>query len=137
MLSRREHSERELTAKLAAKGYNATVVAPLITELKAQGLLSDSRFADALVHARMRRGYGPLRIIHELRDKGIDDALIDGMIDADDPCWTKAVAEIRQKKYGKNVPKDYKEWARQARFLQSRGFTTEQIRRATQADETD
>lgn len=137
MLSRREHGESELAAKLMAKGYAAAVVDSLIADFKARGLVSDARFTEALVYARTRRGYGPLRIIQELRQKGIDDGLIERLVDVGDSHWTEALREVRLKKYGKSQPKDYQEWARQARFLQSRGFTAEQIRRATGFEDVD
>lgn len=137
MLSRREHGESELAAKLVAKGHDAAVVDSLIADLKAQDLVSDARFAEALVYARTRRGYGPLRIIQELRQKGIDDGLVERLVDVGDSRWTEALREVRLKKYGKDNPKDYQEWARQARFLQSRGFTAEQIRRVTGFEEVD
>jgi len=137
MLSRREHAEHELTIKLIAKGYHSSVVVPLIADLKAQNLLSDERFSEAVLHVRNRRGYGPLHIVRELKQKGVDDALIDRLIDPDAVCWITAVREVRRKKYGERTPKDYREWTRQARFLQSRGFTTEQIRRAMDREDLD
>ncbi len=128
MLVRREHGEQELLEKLAAKGCGRAVAAEVVAELKAQDLVSDRRFVEALVDSRMRRGYGPLRIRHELQQRGIDAALIDDTVDVNDAVWLKQLRAVWAKKFGAAAPDDYRQWARQARFLQGRGYSAEQIK---------
>ena len=129
LLSRREHSEYELTRKLLDKAEPPDAVAQVVERLKQENLLSDRRFADALVRSRTQRGYGPVKIRHELETKGIADALIDEYLDLSGTSWETILRRVWSKKYGGSVPTDYQDWAKQARFLQSRGFTSEQIRR--------
>jgi regulatory protein len=135
LLARREHSRRELRAKLVGKGSPETLADDVVAELEATGLVSDERFAESLVRVRTERGHGPLRIERELQDKGVDPALIESVLDGSDPQWLDLVQRIRRKKFGSAVPRDYKERARQARFLQYRGFTYDQIQRALAPEE--
>ncbi len=95
--------------------------------LAAEGLVSDERFVEALLHVRRMRGYGPLFIRRELEEKGVDKELIGRWIDPRDRSWIDDLKRVKKKKYGGGVPASLAERARQTRFLQSRGFTFEQI----------
>lgn len=132
-LSRREYSRRELQHKLAAfieeesggedEGHDE--IDALLDDFQKRGWLSDQRFAEQVVHARQSR-YGSMKIAHELREKGVDDALVANALDSlDDFQNAKAVW---QKKYG-SLPQTRQDWAKQARFLQSRGFGFDVIKR--------
>lgn len=129
-LARREHGVQELTAKLLAKGYAPEPVETALAGLVADRLLSDARFSEAFVHARYQRGSGPHKIRAELRQRGIDEGLIDDCLDAYADRWQTLLAEVRERKYGTAPPADFRERSRQMRFLQQRGFTAEQISRA-------
>jgi regulatory protein len=137
VLSRREHSARELAGKLRARGFSEEVVSSLVAELTEENLLSDQRFAEALVHVRSERGYGPARIARELRDKGVSEQIIADWVDERDPDWLARLRQLNLKKYGDAPPADAKERARRMRFLYARGFTAEQIRRVMDTDDWD
>jgi regulatory protein len=126
-LARREHGERELAAKLTAKGFSGERVAEALARLVEDGLLSDRRFAGSFIRARFQRGAGPLKIRAELRARGIDDGLITDRINGYADQWQSLVTEVRERKYGIGRPTDFRERSRQMRFLQQRGFTAEQI----------
>ncbi len=128
LLARREHSRAELRAKLAAKGCAADVAEAVVGRLEAERLLSEDRFAESYVQARRRRGYGPVRIREELSRRGLDDDTIARWLDAGSREWLEEMRRVRRKKFGTTMPGDYRERARQARFLQYRGFPAEQIR---------
>lgn len=127
MLARREHSLHELQRKLVRKGCGAGLAAEVAQELEARQLLSDGRFAEDLLRVRRERGYGPLRIKKEMQDKGVDEELIERYVDTVDPLWLEVLKRVRRKKFGDRRPRSYQERARQARFLQYRGFTFDQI----------
>ncbi len=129
LLARREHSEKELRGKLRARELDNEDIDSVIEQLKSEGLQSDSRFTEALLHDRMNRGYGPRHISQELKQKGVEDSLIEEFIDEREPHWLEQLAEVHRKKFGDDVPEDYKEQASQSRFLQYRGFSSEQIHR--------
>jgi len=127
-LSRREHSAHELFQKLLDKGYESEEVHAALYKLSQEGLLSDERFTEAFVNYRRQRGSGPFKINAELRKKGVSDAMIARFLDERDSSWLDIAREVRDKKFGVALPSDIKEKARQARFLQQRGFTHEQTR---------
>jgi len=130
-LSRREHATQELFQKLLAKEeYEADEISEALARLAEQGLLSDERFTEAFINQRINRGSGPLKIRSELRQKGVSDAMIGSLLNERDQQWQDSALAVRFKKYGLEPPGDLKETSRQTRFLQSRGFSTEQIRYA-------
>ena len=126
-LARREHGVLELSRKLIARGFDADPVEAAVRDLITDGLLSDSRFAEAFVHSRFQKGSGPQKINAELRQRGINDDLINVCLESVSEQWLQRVREVREKKYGPEQPQDFRERNRQMRFLQQRGFTSEQI----------
>ena len=125
----REHSRRELAAKLASRGFDPAAIATAIDALAAAGLQSDARFAEQFVYARLQRGSGPLKIRAELRERGLADDQIGAALDALEADWLERMRAVREKKFGPGLPGDFRERARQVRFLQQRGFSGEQIGR--------
>lgn len=125
-LARREYSVYELSQRLIAKHYSSTVIDSVVEKLSSQGLISDQRFVEAWVRSRIQRGYGPMKIRQELKAKGVSDTLINPAVDESNPAWLDRLKDLWQKKYG-TMPKDYPSWSKQARGLQSKGFTSEQI----------
>jgi len=93
----------------------------------AQGLLSNARYAESFIHSRFQRGQGPQRIRAELRERGIDDVLIDVCLDDYGPRWQELLEQVRLKRFGPARPDNFRERSRQMRFLLQRGFTAEQI----------
>ncbi|MFP5505242.1 MAG: regulatory protein RecX [Gammaproteobacteria bacterium] len=127
LLARREHSRAELMQKLAARGYAPADIEPLLDRLAAQRLQSDARFAAAYVRARSGRGYGPQRIRAELRERGIPPELIEQGCAAQSAADVPRIDDIWRRKYAGRLPADYRERARQMRFLQQRGFSLSDI----------
>ena len=64
----------------------------------------------------------------ELERRGIASSQITETLANMDVDWVEAAETVRRKRFGAKVPADFKEQARQARFLQYRGFTAEQAR---------
>jgi len=128
LLMRREHAVVELQKKLAARGFDADIVAEVIERLVDEELVSDARFTEAFVRYRCNNGHGPQRIQSELRERGVSEKIQADYLDAGDSRWFDRAVQVRFKRFGNALPEDFKERARQARFLQYRGFTSEQIR---------
>ncbi len=130
LLARREHSIQELCHKLKGREHPADIVEQVTDDLVAEGLLSDRRFAEAYAYSRSERGFGPLRIQAELRDRGIGDALALAALAELAPDWIASARRQRHKRFNANTPIDFNARVKQQRFLQQRGFTTEQSRAA-------
>lgn len=128
--SYREHGARELEAKLARKGYDAPTAAQVIDDLRDSGLVSDRRFAEAFVRGHAARGHGPVRIRYELRELGVGGDLIESTFAQSEFEWGEIASGVRLRKFGSEPPPSFAERAKQMRFLQYRGFSTDQIRAA-------
>ena len=85
---------------------------------------------------RARRGHGPARIRHELRKAGVAADVVESAVKTgeDAPDFLKLARAVRARKFGAEIPQDRKERARQARFLQYRGFSTDHIRAVLEGD---
>jgi len=135
LLARREYARAELDQRLTRRGMPAELVAAVLDDLVADKLLSDARFAASFVTARSNKGQGPLRIRRDLEQRGVTGELIDGALLQADVDWGRLAVSVRRKRFGPGVPGEYREKARQMRFLQYRGFDTDDIRRAVAAEE--
>ena len=121
---RREYSKLELFNKLQLKDYDDDIINSAITKLANQNYQSDDRFSEAFILMRYNQGKGPIKIASELKLRGIST------FDLSNYDWFKSAKEIREKKFGDSSSIDFKEQAKQKRFLQSRGFGLDQINQA-------
>ncbi|MET0090464.1 MAG: regulatory protein RecX [Candidatus Thiodiazotropha sp.] len=129
MLAAREHSRRELRNKLLQRGHDPELIEQVLDDLQASSLQSDARYAQQFVESRVTRGQGPVRIRMELRERGVDDALVREAMAPYDDEWPELLNGVHDAKYGQERTGDYKEAARRARFLESRGFPGDLVRR--------
>lgn len=127
LLARREHAVAELSRKLISKGFDEACVDEALTTLVDEGLLSNARYTENYVRFRMNRGFGPVRIREELRQRGVAEGLVNEQLSLQQG-WFTVAREAWHKRFCGKLPGDIKEHARQVRFLQYRGFTTEQIK---------
>lgn len=127
LLARRDHSRAELLRKLTTRGFDATEVEPLLDRLAAQRLQSDARFAESYARMRSGRGYGPQRIRAELRERGVAAELIERELAALTGADIPHIDAVWRRKFAGCLPQDYRERARQMRFLQQRGFSLADI----------
>ena len=133
LLARREHSAWELRRKLqgaqpgADSGGTAGMVDELLAELARQGAQSDARYTEQRCRQYYRNGRGPLKLRHELARHHIAESLVERMMADYADKWCDLAVEVRRRKFGDLAPSSYREWAKQARFLQQRGFSTDHI----------
>ena len=148
LLARREHSRRELLQKLSRKygrhdDFSSCLIPSLLDELQEKCYQCDERFTESYVGYRAHSGKGPLRIIQELRDKGISEALVERFVDEADSKWLALALNVSSRRFGVlntglddehmgsskqiNHHEAQKIRAKQMRFLQGRGFTFEHI----------
>jgi regulatory protein len=136
LLARREHSRAELARKLEERGVPAELAAETLDSLAARRLQSDARYAEALITSRAGRGQGPVRIRRELAERGVAAAIIDDALDAAGTDWFELARQVRRRRFGAGEPPS--EWearVRQSRFLEYRGFSSDQIRHALGHDD--
>lgn len=155
LLAQREHSRAELAKKLAAKlnrlqradaaasdahnradTDNACPVRlpsiedidKVLDQLEQKGLLSDERAAQAYARSHANR-FGTARLTYNLRQRGIADELISSSLAQEEIADEYSRAHAVWRSRFAQAPRDAREWARQARFLQGRGFAVDLIRK--------
>jgi len=128
-LARREHSRAELARKLAPSAQSPEALEQLLDALAAKKQLSDERYAEARAH-QLARKYGAARIRHDLRSKGVDEAIAEKASAGGELERARA---ILARKYRMPVTSRL-ERARRMRFLASRGFSHTTIRSLLSSD---
>jgi regulatory protein len=124
-LVRREHSREELARKLSPHAASPEVLEGTLNWLESTKRLSNQRFAELRAH-QLARKYGAAKIRHDLAAKGVSEELAARIASTgDEAARAKAILE---RKY--RVPASSREErAKRARFLQSRGFSYDTIRK--------
>jgi regulatory protein len=128
MLARREHSYFELSQKLLQRAYEPIQIENALQKLVEAGWLNDARFAEIYMRSRISKGYGPVRIEVELQARGIAKPLIADCLQQTNDFWLAHLAAVWRKKFKQQQSKDAREYARQVRYLQYKGFSFEQIK---------
>jgi regulatory protein len=123
LLARREHSQQELLNKLALRGFDRDDAQPVIDELAGQGWQDDLRYAESYARFRIQKGYGPMRVRHELKQNGIAAFDLEGIVQEEAGSWMALLEQVYSKKYTHDTALDRNEWAKRSRFLLHRGFS--------------
>ena len=129
-LGKREYSYAELGQKLKShleEDESFEQITEILEDFKTRGWLSDARFTEQIVHARSHK-FGSAKIANELREKGVSQDLIETAIEQVKENELDNAKEIWRKKF-KKPPDSRDAWARQARFLQGRGFGFDVIKK--------
>jgi regulatory protein len=129
-LARREHSRAELARKLAPHAESPQAVETVLDDLANRRQLSDERYAEVRSHWLSRK-YGAAKIRQDLKAHGVAEAVIERV--SADGDLEKAKAILARKYRAVATTRDEK--ARRARFLQSRGFSYEIIRKVLSTED--
>ncbi|WP_218814215.1 regulatory protein RecX [Rickettsiella endosymbiont of Dermanyssus gallinae] len=127
-LGRREYTELSLQKKLLQKGFSVEITQTVLQQLIQEGLLNDIRFCEAFIANRIRQGYGPVRIIMELRQQGVNEEIVIAQLQQHESVWLDCIERMLQKKFS-SPPENLKEKHRQIHYLQYRGFRLDQIKK--------
>ena len=137
LLVRREHSARELKAKLARRGFDAAESAASIERLQSKDFQNDARFGEMLVRSRIAGGYGPRWIVAELKTHGIAEASARELIDAAEADWPELIRQQLRRRYGGKSAANLAERSKRAVFLLRRGFDAATVQSITRAEGVD
>ena len=123
LLSRREHSRRELLAKLKLRGFDSSLAHSVIDDLEDEGLQSDRRYAEAFVYSRRGRLQGPLKIRSELQNRGVSKSLIDEAFERYAGDWAELAVAFIEKRRMTGLLADFDQRQKVYRRLANRGFS--------------
>ena len=137
LLVRREHSQKELTRKLTARGIEAGDAQAAVTKLREAGWQDDTRFAESLVRSRAAAGYGPARIRAELGMHGLGREAISRVLQDFGGGWAEKARDLVRRRFGPAVADDPDLRRKAADFLIRRGFDAASVRVATRFNPDD
>ena len=133
-LARREHSLFELLQKLSKKfpETDEELLLKVLETLKSENLQSDDRFTESYVRYRKSRGFAYLHIKADLGGRRVSDSLVTKHLLIDDEDWQVTADQLVVKKLRHQESPSYgsKLHRKLTRFLESRGFASNQIRKA-------
>lgn len=135
LLVRREHSRRELSRKLVARGLDAEEVEAAVDRLAEEGWQDDDRFAESLVRQRAASGYGPFHIRAELGTHGLDSAQVEAAMESFDGDWLENARDLARRRQGEDFAADPVRRRKAADLLARRGFPGELIRQVTRLED--
>ena len=130
LLSQREHSRLELERKLAEHENEPGELAKALDELQARGFISEERVVESVIHRRAAK-LGTARVKQELLSKGLSAEAMTAALEQLRSTELERAREVWARKFGEPATEP-KEKARQIRFLVSRGFAAEVVRRVVQ-----
>jgi regulatory protein len=135
LLAGREHSRAELERKLAPHETEPGELARALDDLQAKGFISEQRVVESVVHRRAAR-LGTGRLKQELQAKGVSPQAVADAVDALRRTEVQRAREVWRRKFGEPAA-DAAGRAKQMRFLASRGFAAEAIRRVVSGGDDD
>ncbi len=127
LLSRRDHSAFELIQKLQLREFLAIDIDIAIEKMFENNYLCDERFAASFCRYRVNRGYGWRFIANALTQKGVSSLIIQQLYKSCEIDWYLQAEIAYNKRFGVTPIKDQKDKAKRSRFLQYRGFSTDEI----------
>jgi regulatory protein len=127
LLSQREHSRAELTKKLTPHVQDGEDLGAVLDELEAKDFINESRVLESVVHRRASR-LGGARIRQELQSKGLPAEAVQQAVDQLKHSELDRARGVWARKFAQ-PPQTPQENARQTRFLLTRGFSGDVVRR--------
>ena len=127
LLSRREHSFKEIIDKLKNRVNSEKRLFEELTKLKEENLQSDERFAESYTRSRSVKGFGPEKISFELKSRGISENLISKIVYSEQINWMEIIKKEFSKKFSVNNDFTEEDISRAKKFLLQRGFEFDQI----------
>ncbi|WP_163834978.1 regulatory protein RecX [Spartinivicinus ruber] len=132
LLARREHSTQELKQKLKMRSFIGEQVSVVLDSLSEEGYLSDQRAAESIFRRCVEKNLGPKRIQLEMQLKGIEQSMVEAVLEANQKIdWLQLAVAALAKKFNPVA-----EWsdvaliAKKQRYLIQRGFDYDIVQQA-------
>lgn len=121
----REYAEGDMRQFFLRKGITPDEAAALVERLKAAAFIDNARFARAYTHDKVAYdAWGKQKIKYMLRQKSVEDALIEAAIDEiDDTLYMDNLRRVvAQKKRSVKARNDYERRQKVAKYAATRGY---------------
>ena len=138
LLGRRDYSTKEMIKKFKEKEYTAEDIDAVMAYLKESGYQSDERFTRSFINSKLSSKIGISKIKSTLAfEKGIDKEMIENIIAELELDEVPVIMKIIEQKYRNKDITDQKEKSKAFRFLVSKGFSFNDIKRALSVNPED
>lgn len=127
-LSHHTVSKAQLSGKLKDRGYSAEEAERAADWFEEKGFIDDNRYAAVCAEYYKKRGYGRLKILSELRKRGIAEDISEEAV-SNLPGFENEITALIKKKL-KTFPPDRGEKQKIIAYLMRRGFKYDEIRSA-------
>lgn len=134
-LSGREHSRAELERKLGKFEEEPGELQRVLDDLQAKDFISETRVVQSVLYRRAGK-LGASRIRQELQAKGLDAQAVRDAVAGLQTTELVRAREVWRKKFGA-PPQDAAERGKQQRFLLTRGFSSDAVRRVVAGSDED
>lgn len=138
ILSRRDHTCKELTFKLRQKGFGRPAVDHALARCRELGYIDDAKTARLIAGRLTGRGYGPLRIRQTLLQKGVDEAVVHKVLACcgDEADQVRAARRMLSKMTARLARETdpHKRRQKACRYLMGRGFAADVVHQAVAID---
>lgn len=121
LISKALKTEYELKKYLVEKGYGLQTIDTVTNKLKSYNYIDDLEYAKSYINDKKHQN-GKKKLLHELKQKGISDKIIDSALKLITAQEEKETIQNLINKYIKGKPLDIKIKKNLANFLYSRGF---------------
>ncbi len=127
LLSRREHSFKELLDKLKDRVDSKVRLLEELNKVREENLQSDERFTESYTSSRSVKGFGPEKIAYELKSRGISETLVEKIVYSEDINWIEVLEREFNKKFISDQELNKLDLTRVKKFFLQRGFDFDQI----------
>lgn len=135
LLNGREYSRFELERKLSQFEEEPGALAKALDELQAKGFINEQRVVESVLNRRSAK-FGTARIRQELQGKGLASEAVQDAVAQLRATEVARAREVWRKKFGEPAL-DAAERGKQMRFLASRGFGGDAIRKVVSGGDDD
>lgn len=140
LLTMREHCEVELRDKLLQRDCDEIAMDSAIEQLKTYGYLSESRYAEAFLRYRLKKGEALWFAAEKARQKGVDEQALQIAVEEAESGYNalQSCLQLLNKRDPQQQWRyDQRVWQRQARYLRNKGFDAAVILQALNQENMD
>jgi len=140
LLTMREHCEVELRGKLLQRDCDEIAMDSAIEQLKTYGYLSETRYAEAFLRYRLKKGEALWFAAEKARQKGVDEQALQIAVEEAESGYNalQSCLQLLNKRDPQQQWRyDQRVWQRQARYLRNKGFDAAVILQALNQENMD
>jgi len=139
LLTMREHCEVELRGKLLQRDCDEIAMDSAIEQLKGYGYLSESRYAEAFLRYRLKKGEALWFAAEKARQKGVDEEALQVAVEDAESSYDglqSCLSLLNKRDPQQQWRYDQRIWQRQARYLRNKGYDAAMILQALNHENT-